>query len=100
MPDESPKSAYELAMERLRKQDADAGIEERPVTDAQKAAIAEIRQFATAKVAELKILHQSSLTKAHDMDAYAQLEENHRRELQRIEEERERKIERVRRGEP
>ena len=46
MPDDSaPKSAYELAMERLRKSDADAGIERQPVTDAQKAAIAEIRNF-------------------------------------------------------
>jgi hypothetical protein len=39
------KSSFELAMERLRKKDEDAGIERQPVTDAQKAAIAEIRNF-------------------------------------------------------
>ena len=53
------KSAYELAMERLRKGDADAGIERRPVTDAQKAAIAEIRNFYEAKLAEVEVLHTS-----------------------------------------
>ena len=34
------KSAYELAMERLKKKDADAGIEAVTLTDEQKAAIA------------------------------------------------------------
>ncbi len=97
--DDAPKSAYELAMDRLRKKDADAGVEQRPLTDAQKAAIGEIRQLATAKLAELKILHQSSLMKIRDPDAYAQLEDDYRREVQRIEEDRERKIENVRRGE-
>ena len=33
------KSAYELAMERLKKKDAEAGIEHRPLTDEQKAAM-------------------------------------------------------------
>jgi hypothetical protein len=37
------KSSYELAMERLRKSDEDAGITHRPLTEADKAAIAEIR---------------------------------------------------------
>ena len=53
MSDDTPKSALELAMERLQKKDADAGIETRPLTDAQKAQIADIRQIATAKIAEL-----------------------------------------------
>ena len=35
--DEAPKSAYEIAMERLRKKDKDAGVAEREVTEAQKA---------------------------------------------------------------
>ena len=38
----APKSAYELAMERLRKTDADAGLERQLVT-ARKAAVSEIR---------------------------------------------------------
>ena len=36
MSDDAPKSSYELAMERLRKKDAEAGIEQKPLTDAQK----------------------------------------------------------------
>ena len=36
MTSEGPKSAYELAMERLRQQDREAGVEERPLTEAQK----------------------------------------------------------------
>ena len=44
MADEKPlKSSLELAMERLAKKDADAGVESRPLTDEQKAAIAEAR---------------------------------------------------------
>jgi hypothetical protein len=46
MADERPlKSSIELAMERLAKKDADTGVETRTVTDAQKAAIAEARNF-------------------------------------------------------
>ena len=40
MADEGPKSAYELAMERLRQKDKEASIDERPLTNEQKAAIA------------------------------------------------------------
>ena len=47
-------------MERLRKKDADAGVTEATVTDAQKAEIAEVRNRAEARIAEIKILHQSS----------------------------------------
>jgi len=94
--DEAPKSAYQLAMERLRKKDADAGIETRPLTDAQKAQIADIRQIATAKIAERRILHQSSVALTFDPAERQQLEEDYRRDLQRIEDDRERKIEKVR----
>ena len=57
----APKTSFELAMERLRKKDADAGIETRAVTDEQKAAIAEARSFYGAKIAELEVMHQSKL---------------------------------------
>ncbi len=49
MADEAPKSAYELAMERLRKKDQEAGVEERRLTDEQRAAIAEARKVAEAR---------------------------------------------------
>ena len=61
---EGPKSAYELAMERLRQKDREAGVAERPLTDAQKAAIAEARQIYQARMAEREILHRDALLKA------------------------------------
>jgi len=64
--DKGMKSAYELAMERLRKNDEEAGVERRPVTDAQKAAIAEIRNFYEAKIAEVEVLHQGRLRTTMD----------------------------------
>src|SRR5512147_2149071 len=64
MSDERPKTAYELAMERLARKDQDAGGASRPLTDAQKAAIAEARQLHQSRVAEREILHQAALRKA------------------------------------
>jgi hypothetical protein len=95
--DDAPKSSYELAMERLRKKDKEAGLEERPVTGEQKTKIAEIRKVAEAKLAEREILHHASLRKAEDPEAYAKLEEDYRRDRERIASERDSKIEKVRR---
>jgi hypothetical protein len=69
------KSSYELAMERLRKSDEDAGITHRPLTEADKAAIAEIRSFYTAKLAEQELLHQSRMRKSTDSANQARFEE-------------------------
>jgi hypothetical protein len=85
-------------MERLRKQDAEAGIVERPLTDEQKAAIADARSFCEAKLAEVKILHAPKLAAAVDPAARQQLEEEYRRDMQRITDERDRKIARIREG--
>ena len=99
MADEKPlKSAYELAMERLRKSDADAGVESRTVTDAQKAAIAEVRNFYDAKLAEQQVLHQSTLRKMVDLAAREALEADYRRDRERLSSERDAKIEKIRRG--
>ena len=46
------KSAYELAMERLKKKDADEGVSERALTDEQKQEIAEIRTTYGARLAQ------------------------------------------------
>jgi hypothetical protein len=59
MSDEEPKSAIELATERLRRQDAKQGIVERPLTDDQKGRIEEARRVCRAKLAQLEIMHQS-----------------------------------------
>ena len=53
-------------MERLAKKDADAGVESRPLTDAQKAAIAEARNFYESKMAEQEVLHQSKMRATFD----------------------------------
>ena len=95
--DTGPKSAYELAMERLRKQDAEAGIERSPVTDAQKAAIAEIRNFYEAKLAEVEVLHQGRMRSSVDPDERATAEEQYRRDRERLTSERDAKIDKARR---
>ena len=58
MSGDEPKTAYELAMERLRQKDRESAVEDRPLTDAQKASIAEARKIYQAKVAEREILHR------------------------------------------
>ena len=96
--DSAPKSAYELAMERLKKKDTDAGIERLPVTDAQKAAIAEIRNFYEAKLAEIEVLHQGRMRNSVDLEERAAAEQEYRRDRERLTTEREAKIEKARRA--
>jgi hypothetical protein len=92
------KSAFELAMERLKREDREAGIEHRPLTDAQKASIAEIRNFYEAKMAERDVLHQSKLRRVVDPGERATLEEEFRRDRERFASERDAKIEKARRA--
>ncbi len=54
MTDEEPKSAWEIALERFRKQDAEKGVVEQALTEEQKAAIEECRRSYQAKIAELE----------------------------------------------
>ena len=96
MADKELKSAFELAMERLRKRDEEAGVERRTVTDTQKAAIAEIRNFYEAKLAEVELLHQSRLRASVDPAERAAREEEYRRDRERLTSERDAKIARAR----
>ena len=96
MTDEAPKSALELAMERLKKKDADAGVSERPLTDDQKHEIAEVRKTYAAKLAQEEILFKSKVQGLADYEARQQLEENYRRDVERLTHERDRKIEKIR----
>ncbi|HXW04370.1 MAG TPA: hypothetical protein VD833_03995 [Vicinamibacterales bacterium] len=93
---EAPKSALELVMERLRKKDAEAGIEEKRLTEAQRAEIAEARSVYEARVAERKILHQSAVAGVFDPAERAEREAELRRDLERFETERDAKIRRIR----
>jgi hypothetical protein len=90
--DEAPKSSYELAMERLRKKDKEQGVEERALTDEQKAAIADVRRTYDARLAEREILHRDDRRKARDAEALQQLDEEYRRDRERLTGERDRKI--------
>ena len=96
MTDDAPKSAYELAMERLRRQDAEAGVAEPALSEAQKAEIAEIKRVYAAKLAEAEILHKSKMKTTFDPDERLQAEQAYRRDLERLREEQERKIQAVR----
>jgi len=98
MMDQAPKSALEIAMERLRKKDAEEGIKDTPLSDAQKAAIAEARNVCEARLAEIRILHQSKLARTIEPEARALIEDEFRRDAQRLNDERDRKIERIRAG--
>ena len=93
---DAPKSAIDLVMERLRKKDAEAGVEQRQLTDAQRAAIAEARSVYDAQVAERKIMHQSTIAGVFDPAELEEREGELRRDLDRFEREREEKVTRIR----
>ncbi len=94
--DTGPKSAYEVAMERLRKKDEVAGITRQPVSDAQKAAIAEIRSLYDAKLAQLEVLHQGELRAIQEPEARAVIFDQYRRDRDRLTSERDSKVEKAR----
>jgi hypothetical protein len=95
---EAPKSALELVMERLRKKDAEAGVQERPLTEAQRAGIAEARSVYEARVAERRIMHQSTLATTFDPAERQLRDEELRRDLERFESDRDAKIRKIRDG--
>jgi hypothetical protein len=95
--DDAPKSAIELAMARLRQKDADAGGADPSLTDAQKAAIAEVRQLYAARRAQAEIMHQASLASAVDIESLGRLHDEFRRDTDRMARELEEKIAAIRR---
>ena len=94
--DDAPKSAYDLAMARLRKKDKDEGVVDQPITEEQRAAIAEARKVGEARLAEREIMHRTNLARAADPEAFAKVEQEYRRDRERIAYERDRKIEEIR----
>ena len=72
------------------------GQADTPLTDDQKNQIAEVRNAYAAKLAQEEILHQSKLATTWEPDERGKLEEGHRREVQRFNDDRDRKIEKVR----
>lgn len=94
--DDGPKSALELAMARLKQKDADAGVTEQPLSEAQKIEIGDVRKVYAAKLAQEEILHRSKLMSAADHDQRQTLDEHYRRDVERLQHERDRKIEKIR----
>ena len=100
MSDETPKSAVEITMERLRQKDLQNGVEHSPLTDQQKAAIAEVRNLYEAKLAQEEVMHQSALARTFDQEARTILQDEYRRSRERLVSERDAKVDRVRCGAP
>ena len=101
MPDDRPlRSAYDLAMERLRQKDKAEGVAaSKPLSAAQKARISELRRDAKAKLAEMEILHLKDLaTAGGDLEKTRDLEEKYRIDRARVESRMEDEIAKVRRG--
>jgi hypothetical protein len=94
--DDAPKSALELAMERLKKKDAEQGVSDRPLTEDQKNEIAEVRKTYAARLAQEEILFKSQAQGLMDPDARRESEEHYRRDVERLNHERDKKIERIR----
>ena len=96
--DDAPKSAYEIILERLKKKDREDGVEERPLSEEQRERIAELRRVYDARLAEREILYHSSRRKAPDLEALDKLEEEYRRDRERIASERDRKLDEARKA--
>ena len=99
MTSDAPKSALELAMERLKKKDAEAGVTEQTLTDAQRAAIAEARNVYESRVAERRILHQSAIAGVFEPAEREERDAEFRRDLERFATDRDVKIRKIRAGE-
>jgi hypothetical protein len=95
---DKPKSAYELAMERLDASDRESGVEETPLTGSQKEAIAEARRVATSRLAEREILYRDAMRRRVDPAEREKAAEEYQIDRQRIEADRDRAIEAIRRG--
>jgi len=95
---DGPKSALELALERLKKQDAQAGVEQKPLTDEQREAIAEARNLYEARVAERRIMHQSQVAGVFDPQELELHREQMLRDLAHFESDRDAKIRKIREG--
>ncbi len=98
--DDGPKSAYEIALEKLKERDRERG-EKGParLNDAQKARIAEIRRTYEARLAEREILFTSERAKAAasgEAEAIEKVEQAYAKERARLEERRDREIGAVR----
>lgn len=93
-----PKTALELALEKL---DAQKEFEVRKLTDEQREEIAQIRQKYQARIADQEISLQGKIRKAvseGEFDKVPQIQANLQSEKERLREEMERAVEKVKKG--
>ena len=95
---DKPKTAFELAMERLSAEDREAGTKETSLTPKQKEAIAEARRVASSRLAEREILFRDSMTKTPEPETREKAEAEYQIDRQRIHDDCERAIEAIRKG--
>ena len=93
---DAPKSALELALERLKKRDAESGVEQKTLTDEQRTAIAEARNLCEARIAERRIMHQSQTAAIFDPQELELKREELRRDIAHFEADRDAKIRKLR----
>ena len=99
MTDKPLKSAFDLAMDRLKARDLAEGVEEaKPLTKAQKEKIAQLRTEAHAKLAELEILHRKNVAGTSDPAVLAKIEENYAIDRGRAESRRDSEIAKIHAG--
>jgi hypothetical protein len=97
MSEDEPKSAIELAMEKLR---ARGDFVETPLTDAQKTEIADTRSFYRARVAEIEIQEESKMRQVASLEELEALKEALAKEKERLNREMEDKVQRIRGAKP
>jgi len=95
---DKPKTAFELAMERLNAEDREAGTKETSLTPKQKEAIAEARRVASSRLAEREILFRDSMKKTPEPETREKAEAEYQIDRQRIHDDCERAIEAIRKG--
>jgi len=93
MSEDEPKSAIELAMEKLRARDDFA---ETPLTDVQKAEIADTRSLYRAKIAELEIHEETKMKQAATLEEFETLKEALSKEKERLNQQMEDKVQKIR----
>lgn len=98
MGDDPLKSAYELAMEKIRAKEGEAG-ETASLTEAQKERIQEVRKEFKAKLAEAELAFRGEIDQArahHDLARVERLEEELQRERQRLADQEEEQVQKIR----
>jgi hypothetical protein len=95
---DKPKTAFELAMERLSAEDKEAGTKEVPLSAKQKEAIAEARRVASSRLAEREILFRDSMKRTFEPEMREKAEAEYHVDRQRINDDCDRAIEGIRKG--